>query len=218
MPAYTITSPPAVEPVSLDEAKLWLKQDVDDDDDLISGLITAAREMCETFTNRAFITQTWQMYMDAFPGYIDRRSGAAQSVRTMSTGAWQLIGGRWGFILPASPVQSVTALTYNDQYGNPQTLATSTYNTDLVSSPARIFPVFATFWPLTQYAPNSVSCTFVCGFGDTPADVPESIKTAMKMQISWLYNNRDAQVVTTGVIRENSAVAALLTQFRDLRY
>ena len=227
MPAYTITVPPAAEPVSLVEAKLWVKQDAPDDDALISGLITSAREMCETYTNKAFVTQTWKMQMDAFPGYIDRRSGASQAVRTLSTGVWEVIGNRWGFVLPASPVQSVTSLTYNDQYGNSQTLTPGTsYTVDTASSPARIFPVFSSFWPLTQYAPNAVETTFVCGYGNVEVDVngntewpgPASIRTAILMQLSWLYNNRDAQIVTTGVIRENSAVAALLNQFRDLRY
>lgn len=227
MAAYVITEPPASEPVSVAEMKLWLKQEQNDDDDLIAGLITAAREMCETFTNRAFVTQTWTMSMDALPGYIDRRSVVAQSVRTLSTGAWELIGNRWGFVLPASPVQSVTSLTYNDQNGNLQTLLPGvSYNADILSSPARIFPVFSTFWPLTQYAPNAVTVTFVCGYGSVKHDGdgntawpgPKSIQTAIKMQAAWLYNNRSSYAQGQGLVVENPAVMALLGQYRDLRF
>ena len=229
MPAYRVIAQPSQEPVSIDEAKLWIKQDVSDDDVLIAGLITAARDLCETYTDRALVTQTWLMVMDAFPGYIDRRSGAASSVRTLATGGWFLLGSRWGFSLPVAPVQSVTSLTYQDQYGNTQTLRPNVdYTVDLISSPGRIFPVFSTFWPLTQYAPNAVQVQFVCGYGVpsfgadsitwTGQPVPEAIRTAIKMIVSWMYNNRDSEVVTTGVIRDNPVVSALLSQYRDARY
>lgn len=49
-------SQPAVEPISLDDAKDHLRVDISDDDDLISALITAARERVENFCNRAFVS------------------------------------------------------------------------------------------------------------------------------------------------------------------
>ena len=55
-----IIEPPAVEPVTLEEfkkhARVW--EDLTDDDDLIRGLITAAREVLERRLARAFILQT----------------------------------------------------------------------------------------------------------------------------------------------------------------
>lgn len=219
MPGYKLISPPIAEPVSLDTAKLWLKQDDPTDDNLIIALITAARDLCETYTGRAFVTQTWEMVMDAFPGYLDYRSGAAESVRTISAGAWFFLGMRWGFALPFSPVQSIVSFTYNDAFGNPQDLTSGIhYVADLVSNPARIFPVFDTFWPLTQYAPNAVVVQFVCGFG-APYQVPEAIQQAILFLVSYWYNNRDAVVVTSGVAREMPMVVmALLSQYRDVRF
>jgi len=52
-----VTTPPNVEPISVAEAKVWLKVDWDGEDDLIEALISAAREKCEQYTNRAFISQ-----------------------------------------------------------------------------------------------------------------------------------------------------------------
>ena len=45
------------EPVTLTEAKDFCRIDIDTDDDLIEELITAARLMCESFTNIGFIEQ-----------------------------------------------------------------------------------------------------------------------------------------------------------------
>ena len=52
-----ISTPPIVEPVSLDQVKAWLKVDWDTEDALIETLISAAREKCEQYTNRAFVSQ-----------------------------------------------------------------------------------------------------------------------------------------------------------------
>lgn len=52
-----VTTPPIVEPVTVSEAKAWLKVDWDSEDSLIEALISAAREKCEQYTNRAFISQ-----------------------------------------------------------------------------------------------------------------------------------------------------------------
>ncbi len=37
------------------------------EDSLITGFITAAREYCEGYQNRAYITQTWELLLDEFP-------------------------------------------------------------------------------------------------------------------------------------------------------
>ena len=42
-----ITSEPATEPVSLAEAKLYLRVDSSDEDDLITSMIVSARQMIE---------------------------------------------------------------------------------------------------------------------------------------------------------------------------
>ena len=67
MPMQLLT-PPAGEPVSLEEAKLHLRVDFNDDDGLIQMLISSARQAAETITNRQFMTARWRMILDSFPG------------------------------------------------------------------------------------------------------------------------------------------------------
>ena len=58
-----LITPPAIEPVTLAEAKAHLKVDTTDDDTLITSLIAAARARAEWHTRRAFITQGWMLWL-----------------------------------------------------------------------------------------------------------------------------------------------------------
>ena len=62
-----LITPPALEPVTLDEAKAHLKVDTTDDDALIERLIAAARARAEWHTGRAFLTQSWILWLDCWP-------------------------------------------------------------------------------------------------------------------------------------------------------
>ena len=64
----TIATGPTVEPISTEEAKNHLRVDIEDDNAVIKSLILAARESVEVITRRALITQTWDYYLDEFPG------------------------------------------------------------------------------------------------------------------------------------------------------
>src|ERR1700740_221680 len=60
------TAAPAVEPVDLATAKLHCIALVTADA-LIERAIAAARQFAENKTRRAFITQSWTLYLDEFP-------------------------------------------------------------------------------------------------------------------------------------------------------
>jgi len=57
----TDLNPPPAEPVTLAEAKAFLRVDHDDDDALIQTLIASARERLETHLNIAMITRSMQV-------------------------------------------------------------------------------------------------------------------------------------------------------------
>ena len=60
-----LTTPPAAEPVTLAQAKAWLRvESGNDEDDLIGALIPAARARAEWHTGRAFVAQGWTLWLD----------------------------------------------------------------------------------------------------------------------------------------------------------
>jgi len=65
--ASILLAPPAVEPLSLAEAKAFLHLDTADDDPLIAAFISAARLHVETQTGLALVTQSWRMVLDCWP-------------------------------------------------------------------------------------------------------------------------------------------------------
>lgn len=65
--SYSVTVPPAVEPLTLAEVKLDRRVDHDLDDALLDGLIQAAREYCERYLGLSLITQTREAVMAAYP-------------------------------------------------------------------------------------------------------------------------------------------------------
>lgn len=59
-----LKTPPIVEPIDLETVKNHLRVDGGEDNALISSLVVTARQIAESETKRAFITQTWLMYLD----------------------------------------------------------------------------------------------------------------------------------------------------------
>jgi len=84
--AIKILVEPAIEPVTLAEAKAWLRLDHSTEDDLITQLVRTARTRSEAVTSRAFITQTVQETgtKPSKTGVIDLAVNPVQSVTEVS--------------------------------------------------------------------------------------------------------------------------------------
>lgn len=162
--SLVITSEPAAEPVTLDEAKSHLKVDVTDEDTLIESLITTARKHIEQLTWLQLISATYTLKMDCLP-----------------TGA---------IIVPRPPLQSVSSITYEDENDATQTLATSEYTVDASSFPGRIVPAFGESWPATLGHINDVTVAYIAGYGDSGTSVPGPLKHAILMLTEYLHKNR----------------------------
>src|SRR3989304_6240373 len=77
-----LTVPPPVEPITLAEAKTFLRVDVSNDDALIGRLVTAARDACERCTGRALVMQTWTLFRDDWPGLARVDAHLSEGLRT----------------------------------------------------------------------------------------------------------------------------------------
>jgi len=192
MISRNLVAKPSIEPLTLAQAKDHLRESGVDQDALIAGLITAAREHAEGFTWRAFIDQTWDLFLDKFP----KNDGP--------------------IILPLPPLQSVTSLKYTDTAGVQQTLATADYTVDANAEPGRIVPVFGTNWPAVRNEINAVEVRFIAGFGPAGTDIPQPIVQAMLFQIGHLYENREAVVIGTIASQVPMAAESLLWPYRML--
>lgn len=72
---------PAEEPVSLAEAKLYLRVDVNDDDALIGQMIVTARRAAEHYLRRSLVIRQWRLlYDDAAPATLRLPMGPVSAV------------------------------------------------------------------------------------------------------------------------------------------
>ena len=180
-----LNTAPTEEPVTVDEAKAQCRVDISDDDALIGSYITVARQWAESFRRQKFITQTWELYLDAFPG------------------------GGMLLRLPFGPVQSVSEIAYKaDGESTYTAVSSSNYVVDAISEPARIVLATNGSWPGDALVPvNGVKITFVCGYGLATA-VPESIQQAIKLIVGHLYENREDVVIAQGISVSQVPMAA----------
>jgi len=135
------------------------------DDTEITRLIVAARRHCENFSGRAYITQTWDLYLDAFP--------SGDEIK-----------------IPLPPLQTVTWIKYKNTVGTlTEWLPITDYIVDIHSEPGRIVLDYGISWPSTYGAIQAVQIRFVAGWGIASA-VPEHIKQAILLKLTDLYQNR----------------------------
>lgn len=185
---YALVSPPASEPVELAEAKAHLRVTSSDEDDLITELIVAAREICEMTTGRSLITQTWRADFPCFPV-------SGEALR-----------------LPHGPVQSVTSIYYYDDTNADTLLASSVYKADLTEQLAKVRLAPDQYWPSVTRQSDAVRVTYEAGYGDDGIDVPRPILQAMLLLIGEWFRNREAS--SERVARELPfAVTSLLGRY-----
>ena len=203
MPLQLVT-PPAEEPVSLIDAKLHLRVDFDEDDTLIASLISAARQAAETLTGRQFTTARWKMVLDSFPG---------PSLMGVPAGQSFSLPGH-AILLFKTPVQSVVSINYLDMGSALQVMPASTYTVDAACEPARVTPVFGQIWPICLPQIGAVSVIFDAGYG-TAAEVPQGIKSWIKLRVGSLYAHREeVAVLSRGRVEALPFIDGLLDPYK----
>ena len=204
----TLISAAASEPLSLEDAKLWLHVDGPDDDNTILPLITAAREHCERFCRRSWLVgTTWKLSLDHFPqGLIDGDAYRYPDFSELFETEGLFLFGRtsqMAISLPMGPATEITEIAYVDPSGTAQVLSPDAYELLADEGASLIYPVCGTGWPATRVFPNAVQITFKAG-----SIAPQTLVLAMKQLIGHWYANREAVVMSSGVIPQEVLLAA----------
>lgn len=165
-----VITAPTVEPLTLDEVKEQALPAGTDDDNLLTRLISVAREQAESLTKRSLAPKTLELVLDTWPG---------SEIR-----------------LPAGPVTAVSSVKYVDEDEAEQTLSTDVYEVDTDSLVARVKLRSAESWPDLNEQLNAVRVRYTAGFAR--ADVPQQVKQWMLIRIASLYAQRENHVVGYG--------------------
>ena len=179
-------TPPAVEPVTLDEAKAHLREDTADEDALIMRLVTAAREEAERHTGCAFITQSWTLWRDAWP---------ENAVRALS--------------IPRPPLISVSSVAVYDRSGAQNVLSNDLYIVDSVGAPGRVVLKSTTVLSADLREVNAIAVAFDAGYGTATTDVPDAVRTAILHIVAHLHEARGERATAPP-----TQALALLAPFR----
>lgn len=165
-----LVTPPAVEPVTLAEAKTYVRVDHASDDVVLQGMIEAAREVAEHFTRRAFITQVWE-------------TTHAYGVQAASS---------WAF--GRRPVQSIQSVTAYAEDGTPTVMPVGEYALDGDT----IVLGFAKAWPIGQRQVDALVVRWTAGYGAAPDDVPGAIRAAILQMVAAQYADRERGAIVDG--------------------
>lgn len=183
------TSGPDAEPVAVAELRQHLRLGHDSEDELLAGLIRAAREDVERATGLALIEQGWRLVLDAWPQ-------------------------RGRIFLMRHPVREVVSVTVYDTEGQAAVLSPGFYETDMLSRPARL--MLRRALPDIR-AVNGIDVEFVAGFGEAGPDVPDLLRRAILVLAAHWYEFRASYGPDDQPVSYPAVYERLIAGYRDRR-
>lgn len=154
--------PPTAEPITLAEVKAHLRLDTSDEDALLATLIRTARDYLEAETGLCLIVRPLRLYLDDWP---------ASRVIQIARG----------------PVQAIETVTVYDALGDPVEVGLEGSVLDGMARPARLHLANR---PATERALNGIEIDFIAGFGESGADVPDTLKRALLLHVAAMFELR----------------------------
>lgn len=180
----------SVEPVTLSEAKDWLKVTGSADDDLITMLITVARKAMEKYTASTF---------------------AQKTIHT----TWVEIPDNWVLNLAHGPHISVDYVYLIDEEG---TETAKTLNSDYyVYGDQDLIIALSKVWTTSQSLQYSARVEYKAGYGATATEpLPDELKLAILKQIATDYDMRENIAEGTFGVLNNSSKSLAAPYRRSL--
>lgn len=169
---HTLITAATVEPLTFAEMQSQLRVDTTDEKAIIEEQIETARRRIEDLTSRKLITQTWDVYYDAFNDPL---------------------------LLPFGPLGTITSVKYQDGNNTQQTLATSVYEAGERNGRPIVRLKYDQSWPTTLGHADDVVIRATFGYGATGATVPQPLLQVLRWYAGYLFENRSPALGLQGV-------------------
>ncbi|PHR94321.1 MAG: hypothetical protein COA69_01620 [Robiginitomaculum sp.] len=156
---------PVVEPVDLTSAKQFLRVDGNDEDTLITDMISLARHQVENMIDRTLIYRVF-MYRGPVP------NGHCLQ-------------------LPRPPLLAVSEVTLRDEDEQIIVIPSSDYRVNTHRDPGELRLKDGVSWTDYLDAPTGLEIEFSAGYGTDPGDVPLPLKQALLLLLAQHYEYRD---------------------------
>jgi uncharacterized phiE125 gp8 family phage protein len=157
-----VVTEPSIEPVSLEDVKLYCKIDIADEDDLLRSLITAARKEAERYSNQSFVEQTLRAQWEIMRDYC---------------------------ILPRPPHQ--VPIVSVESYDGDAWVSLGSDEYDVLGSKRLKIRVGSAYFG-SSYAEQPFRVEYVAGVAASGSteDIDDRVKTAIKEMVLVAYENR----------------------------
>jgi len=186
MQLYTVTVPAADEPVTLAEAKAFMRVTSSAEDTLITTLISSATETLEQYTNRYFVVRTVQ--------------GDFSTVLVSKTEVYPYV------VVGRAELQTVTSVEVS---------VNGSFEAESfqIKKPTHGFSriLFDDLTDQLDDIPYPLQIIFTAGYGDA-SNVPDNIKVAIMEYVSFLYRNRGDCIDkdACSVLQENDGIPPIV--------
>ncbi len=165
---FRLETAASVEPVTAANVKLYARVAHSVEDTLITSWIKAARKLAEDYQHRSYVEQVYRMTYDNFPGTCIE--------------------------FPRPPLISVDSVKYYDVDDAEAAFASSNYFVDLNSEIGRLALNDGVAWPTVSLRPiNALIIDFTAGYGTDADAVPDSVKNAIYIYCTHMYENRESE-------------------------
>jgi len=163
--SWRVTTKPTIEPISVDEVKLFARIDGTDEDDLIASFIESARLACENYLCRTLIEQTITLKMDYW---------ADTQIE-----------------LPRPPLISITEVETLDE-SNVATVYSSDNYYSIIEDDLSLLCIKKGYSIPENTARDfgGFQVRYKAGYGSTASSVPAPIREALKFWVTHMYESR----------------------------
>lgn len=187
----TRTTEPALEPITLAEAKAHCRIiDFDDDDAYVTALISAARRAVEDMTGRTLIDTTFTQTLRDWCGLVEILRGNARAIVSVkyddATGTEQTVDGSlYGIVTYGD---GCARLAFFDEFTEP----------DLVDRPFI----------------DRIRIQFTAGYGAAVESVPQTLRQAVLYLVAHYYDNRSPVGINVNLNKMPFTIEALCSSYK----